>query len=72
MELINGDTQVKITLSGAANGTHQKLRYAYTCPGVTGVGLGGYGRCGDPTSGLFMGGNLRDSDNSISPAADST
>lgn len=67
--MASGNTQVKIILSGAANGTDQKLRYAWSCPKGPAAS---YGACGNPTSGLFVGGNIRDSDTSVSPSIDST
>ncbi len=69
VQLINSDSQVQITLDAVPTGTDQKIRYAWTC-GLTPDPFAG--RCADPTDPDAVGGNLRDSDSSISPASDGT
>ncbi len=71
VELINNNTQVKVTLSGIPDGTDQKLRYAYTCYWNLSP-VDNYGRCGDSSNGTYAGGNLRDTDTTISPASNGT
>lgn len=60
VELIEGDTKVKITLSGTPTGTDQRIKYAWTCPLGTGVD------CGNSASASYVGGNIRDTDTSVS------
>lgn len=66
VELIEGNTKVKITLSGTPTGTNQRIKYAWTCPLGTGVD------CGGSASASYVGGNIRDTDSSVSLAPDST
>ncbi len=66
--LIDNANKVQITLSDIPTGTEQKLRYAWGCY-FAGVG---YGQCGSKDDGEYVGGNLRDSDESVSPSSDGT
>ncbi len=68
VQLIDNDTKVEILLSDIPTGTDQKLRYAWGCYFVH----TGYGRCGDREDGDYVGGNIRDTDSSTSPANDGT
>lgn len=65
VQLVNNNTQVKITLSAIPTGTNQKIRYAWGCGNYTWF-------CGGATTGWHVGGNIRDSDYSISTAPGST
>lgn len=62
--LTNGNTQIAITLSDTPTGTNQRLRYAYTCPSAP---TSGTSCCGADSS-SYVGGNIRDSDMSVSPS----
>ena len=68
--LVNNNTQVQITLSGAPDGTNPHIRYAWTCYATPNNFL--FANCGDPTNSNFVGGNIRDTDSSVSPEAGST
>jgi hypothetical protein len=68
VSLINNNTQVQITLSAAPTGTDQLLRYAYTC----GWYVASYSTCGNSADSTFVGGNIRDMDNTVSTAIGST
>jgi len=65
VELINNNSQVKITLSDTPTGTNQRLRYAWSCY----VAATWCAQAGDATA---VGGNIRDTDTSVSPSSDST
>jgi hypothetical protein len=65
VELINNNSQVKITLSDTPTGTSQHLRYAWSCY----ISATWCAQAGDATA---VGGNIRDTDTSVSPASDST
>lgn len=66
VKLINNNTQIQITLDKEPDGTNQKLRYALSC-------ITGFPRtCGGAQQAGYYGGNVRDSDTSVSPASDST
>ncbi len=70
VDIINNNTQVQITLSATPTGTNQRLRYAYTC---TGNHTGAFDfLCGDSSDGSYVGGNIRDTDTTVSTAADNT
>lgn len=65
VELIGGNSQVKVTLSDTPTGTDQTLKYAWSC-----YTSGSWcAQAGDSTA---VGGNIRDTDTSISPSSDST
>ncbi len=66
--LTNGNTRVEILLDSIPTGTDQRVRYAYTCP----RGGAGFPRCGAAADSTTVGGNIRDSDNSVSAAIGST
>lgn len=68
VQLINNDSQVRITLSEEPNGSDQKVRYAWTCSG----GYGGYPNCGGSLDSTRVGGNIRNTDSSVSPAPNSS
>ncbi len=70
VELINSDTQVKITLSGTPDGTNPRIRYAWNCENH--LDDSNYLTCGDPTDSGMRGGNIRDSDSSVSPSSAGT
>ncbi len=65
VQLVNDNTQVKITLSAIPTGSNQKIRYAWGCGNYTWF-------CGGAATGWHVGGNIRDSDNSVSTAPGST
>jgi len=65
VELINNNSQVKITLSDTPTGTDQHLRYAWSCYVVASW----CAQAGDATA---VGGNIRDTDTSVSPSSGST
>ncbi len=66
--LVNGNTQVQITLDGIPTGTNQSVRYAYTClHNATSIGW-----CGSSQDSLSVGGNIRDSDSTVSAAIGSS
>lgn len=58
------DNVVELTLSGAPDGTTPRIKYAAQVFGSSAEG--------DPTEASKSGGNLRDSDDSVSPASDSS
>jgi phosphodiesterase/alkaline phosphatase D-like protein len=66
VELVNNNSQVKITLNAVPTGTNQHIRYAWTCYN----GSGSW--CAQAASSTAVGGNIRDTDSSVSPASDST
>ena len=67
--LINSNTQVQITLSKIPDGTNPRILYAYNAPSR----VRGYRqKCGGAENAGNVGGNLRDSDNSISTSVYST
>ncbi len=67
--LVNSSTQVQITLSATPTGTNQKLRYAYSCAAdTTPLAID----CGGASDGTFVGGNIRDTDTSVSPSSAGT
>ncbi len=63
VELINGNTQVKITLTNVPTGTNQYVRYAYSCY-MAGTW------CAQAGSATAVGGNIRDTDTSVSQSID--
>ena len=63
--LVNGSTQVQLTLSWVPDGTNQRVRYAWSC-------YAGNIVCGDPANSTWVGGNIRDTDSSVSPVVGST
>jgi hypothetical protein len=67
--LINGNTQVQITLDSIPTGTDQKIRYACTCYHN---GTNGLGWCGGSQDSTAVGGNIRDTDSLPSPAIGSS
>lgn len=74
--LINNNTQVQITLSAIPTGTDQRIHYAWRCfqnQAVDATYLTSTSaNCGGADRPTYVGGNLRDSDNSVSPAIGST
>ncbi|MES2623108.1 MAG: LamG-like jellyroll fold domain-containing protein [Patescibacteria group bacterium] len=68
VELVNNNTEVKLTLSDIPDGTDHRIRYAWTCYG----GGTGPGKCGNSGDGTYVGGNIRDTDTSVSPSIDGT
>jgi hypothetical protein len=66
--LIDGDTRLQLTLSAEPDGADPRIRYAWKCNG----GGIGYQSCGRGSDGTHVGGNVRDSDVSVSPAIGST
>ncbi len=70
VELINSNTQVKITLSGTPDGTDPRIRYAWNCENH--LDDAAYLTCGDPSDSGMRGGNIRDTDTSVSPSSDGT
>ena len=63
--LTNNNTQVSITLSATPTGTSQQLRYAWRCyTSAT--------SCGEASNATMVGGNIRDTDSSVSPAVNGT
>lgn len=66
--LVNGNTQVEVTLDAIPTGSDQLLRYAYTCY----HGGTDFGMCGNAEDSSSVGGNLRDTDSRVSPAIGST
>jgi hypothetical protein len=70
VSLIASSTQVQITLSGTPTGTNQHIRYAWSCENHPNDFA--YSTCADPTDSGAIGGNIRDTDNSVSPSSDGT
>jgi hypothetical protein len=68
--LVNNNTQVQITLSQAPDGTSPHIRYAWNCYATPNTPS--YSTCGNPSTSTFVGGNIRDTDSSVSPSSDST
>ena len=68
VQLINNNTQVQITLSGFPDGLNPKIRYAWG--GCNGNNTN-Y-TCGKPSDSTMVGGNIRDTDSSVSLSSDST
>jgi len=68
VELTQSNTAVKITLSDVPTGTDQRIRYAWSCPG----GYSGYPSCGGAQDATRVGGNIRDTDTTISSSSDSS
>jgi PKD repeat protein len=66
VELEDNNTRVKITLSDTPTGTNQHIRYAWSC--YNGVDTW-CAQAGESTS---VGGNIRDTDSSVSPEIGST
>lgn len=65
VQLVNNNTQVKITLNAIPTGANPKIRYAWGCGNYTWF-------CGGAATGWRAGGNIRDSDYAISTASGST
>lgn len=63
--LINSSSQVQITLSAVPTGTNQHVRYAWSC-------YSGSGSCAQANSTSSVGGNIRDTDGSVSPSVNGT
>ncbi len=65
VQLASNNTKVKITLNQVPTGASQKIRYAWGCGNYTWF-------CGGAATWWYAGGNIRDSDNSVSQAPGST
>lgn len=70
VELINSNTQVKITLSGTPDGTDPRIRYAWNCENH--LDDAAYLTCGGPSNSGMRGGNIRDTDTTTSPSSAGT
>ena len=73
--LIN-NTQVQITLSDVPTGSDKRIHYAWRCYANQSIDstylTSAPSNCGGANNATYVGGNLRDSDNSVSPSIDST
>jgi PKD repeat protein len=65
VELTNNDNQIKITLNDSPTGSDQHVRYAWSC-------YSGSTWCAQAGSSTSVGGNIRDTDSSVSPEIGST